>query len=62
MLYYASSTNYDAMIEEIGHMEGVYIRKYRPELNTQIPKEDDWHKFEVKQIATEDELRKLLRK
>lgn len=48
------------MIEEIGHMEGVYIRKYRPELNTQIPKEEDWHKYDVKKIATEDELRRLL--
>ena len=60
MLYYASSTSYDAMIEEIGYMEGVHIRRYRPELNTQIPKEEDWHKFEVKQIATEDDLRKVL--
>lgn len=48
------------MIEEIGYMEGVHIRRYRPELNTQIPKEEDWHKFEVKQIATEDDLRKVL--
>jgi hypothetical protein len=41
-------------------MEGVFLRKYRPVLNTQIPKEEDWRKFEVKKIATEDELRRLL--
>jgi hypothetical protein len=42
-------------------MEGVFLRKYRPVLNTQIPTEEDWRKFEVKKIATEDELRRLLR-
>lgn len=62
VLYYASSTGYSDAIEEIGYMEGVYLRQYRPELNTQIPKEGDWHKFEVKQVATENELRRLLAK
>ena len=61
VLYYASSVQAADIVEEIGYMEGVYIRKYRPALNTQIPKEDDWRKFEVKQIATEDEVRELLK-
>lgn len=60
VLYDASQTNRYDIDEEIGYMEGVYLRAYRPELNTQIPKEEDWHKYEVKRIATEDELRKLL--
>ena len=41
-------------------MEGVFLRQYRPPLNTQIPKEEDWRKYEIKQIATADELRQLL--
>lgn len=60
VLYYASSTYYSDTIEEIGYMEGVFLRKYRPELNTQIPKAEDWHKYDVKKIATQDELRRLL--
>lgn len=60
VLYNASSTNRHDIDEEIGYMEGMYLRQYRPPLNTQIPKEEDWHKYEVKRIATEDELRQLL--
>lgn len=61
VLYYASSTYYSDTIEEIGYMEGAYLRQYRPDLNAQIPKEEDWRKFEMKQIATADELRKQLK-
>ena len=60
VLYDASSTARHDIDEEIGYMEGVYLRQYRPPLNTQIPKEEDWRKYEVKRIATEDELRRLL--
>ena len=60
VLYNASSATRHDVDEEIGYLEGVYLRQYRPELNTQIPKEEDWHKYEVKQIATEDELRQFL--
>ena len=28
-------------------MEGEYIRKYRPILNTQIPKADNWRSYDV---------------
>lgn len=61
VLYYASSTRHADTVNEIGYMEGVFLRKYRPVLNTQIPKEEDWHKYEVKKIATAEELRKLLK-
>lgn len=57
VLYNASSTARHDIDEEIGYMEGVLLRKYQPVLNTQIPKQEDWHKFEVKKIATVDELR-----
>ena len=31
-------------------MEGEFIRRYRPLLNTQIPHADDWHRFDVIQL------------
>ena len=60
VLYNASSIARHDIDEEIGYMEGVFLRKYRPVLNTQIPKQEDWHKYEVKKIATAEELRRLL--
>ena len=50
VLYYAKSTRYADKLTEIGEKEGKYIRKYQPILNTQIPKEDDWHKFDNRKI------------
>ena len=47
MLYNAKERYYSAVTEEIGQKEGEYIRQYRPVLNTQIPREDDWRKFDV---------------
>lgn len=34
VLYYAQSSGYAAIDQEIGKMEGVYIRVYKPSLNT----------------------------
>ena len=53
VLYYAQSTRYADKLAEIGQKEGEYIRKYAPILNTQIPKEEDWKRFEVREIDTE---------
>ena len=50
VLYYAKSTRYADKLAEIGEKEGEFIRKYQPILNTQIPKEDDWHKFDNRKI------------
>lgn len=50
VLYDAKEWQYDAITEEIGQKEGEYIRQYLPVLNTQIPKEEDWRKFEVRKI------------
>lgn len=48
------------IIEEIGQKEGELIRQYRPLLNTQIPKAEDWRKWDVKKIDAEEVLRLLL--
>ncbi len=47
VLYYAVRSGYNAVKDEIGTKEGEYIRKHKPALNTQIPKETDYKKFDV---------------
>ena len=60
VLYYAKETNQDALIEELGQKEGELIRQYRPLLNTQIPKADNWRKWDVKKIDTDIVMKLLL--
>ena len=60
VLYYAKETDDQAILEEIGQKEGELIRHYRPLLNTQIPKAEDWRKWDVKKIDAEEVLRLLL--
>lgn len=36
---------YEEDEERRGYMEGVLIRQYAPELNYQIPREEDWHGY-----------------
>ena len=50
VLYYAKGINYWGIVEEIGQKEGEYIRALRPLLNTQIPKADNWRKWDVQQV------------
>ena len=59
VLYAAKEQQYDAITEEIGQREGEYIRKYLPPLNTQIPKEEDWRKFEVRKINEQEIIKAL---
>ena len=59
VLYYASRSGYNAIKDEIGTKEGEYIRKYKPALNTQIPKETDYRKFDVCRVQTKDILKTL---
>lgn len=59
VLYDAKCINFDQMKEEIGQKEGEYIRLYRPILNTQIPKVNDWRKFDVQKIDKDAILEKL---
>ena len=47
VLYYAQSSRYVDKLTEIGEKEGEYIRTHRPPLNTQIPKAEDWQKFDT---------------
>lgn len=47
VLYDAKKKRYSEIVEEIGCMEGAYIRQYRPPLNTQIPHEENWHEFDM---------------
>ena len=53
-------TERDDIIEEIGQREGELIRQYRPLLNTQIPKAEDWRKWDVKPLNAEEVLKLLL--
>lgn len=53
VLYYAKSNHTADITEEIGAIEGAFIRKYRPALNYQIPKAENWHQYTVnKAFAT----------
>lgn len=60
VLYYAQSDTDDEIIEEIGQKEGELIRQYKPLLNTQIPKEEDWRKWTKKKVDSEAVLKLLL--
>lgn len=60
VLYYAQKTKKAEIEEEIGEKEGVFIRKHRPPLNTQIPKANDWHKFDTNHVDAKELLQRLL--
>ena len=60
VLYHAAETYYPAVKNEIGQKEGEYIRQYKPVLNTQIPREDDWRKFDVRAVDAKEVLKELL--
>ena len=60
VLYYAHAKDAAAIREEIGRKEGEYIRQYRPVLNTQIPKAEDWHKWETNMVDARAVLKDLL--
>ena len=50
VLYYAKSKGIANQLAEIGEKEGEYIRHHMPILNTQIPKAEDWNKYESKSV------------
>ena len=60
VLYHAAETYYPAVKNEIGQKEGEYIRQCKPILNTQIPREDDWHRFDVCAVDAKEVLKELL--
>lgn len=60
VLYYAKSRNRVDKMVEIGEKEGEFIRQYQPALNTQIPKEDDWHQYDTQTVDAKAVLETLL--
>ena len=60
VLYYAQKKRESAIREEIGNKEGEYIRQFRPVLNTQIPKAEDWRKWDTSTVDAAEVLGKYL--
>ena len=60
VLRYAHSALPAEIEEEIGQAEGELIRQYRPPLNTQIPKESDWRKYDYNSSAAKITLDEIL--
>ena len=60
VLYYAKSRRLVDKLVEIGEKEGEYIRLYTPILNTQIPKAEDWKKYENKAVDAREILQEIL--
>ena len=59
-IYDARSALPSEIEEEIGQAEGEFIRRYRPALNTQIPKESDWRKYDYNAAAATITLDEIL--
>lgn len=60
VLYYAQRKGSTNQLLEIGQKEGEYIRKFNPVLNTQIPKEEDWSKWDISEVNAREILRMIL--
>lgn len=60
VLYYAQRKGSTNQLLEIGQKEGEYIRKFNPVLNTQIPKEEDWSKWDISEVDAREVLRMIL--
>ena len=61
VLYTAKSNTRVEIEEEIGEREGHFIRQYRPPLNYQIPKEENWRSFESNKGALNISLDQILK-
>lgn len=60
VLYSSPFTLGDEMYDDIGFNEGRYIRQYLPFLNTQIPREEDYRKYEYNKRAKYISLESIL--
>ena len=60
VLYYAQKKSPSGIEEEIGQKEGEYIRAKMPVLNRQVPKSEDWRKYEVNEKANKITLKEIL--
>ena len=60
VLYYAVELTPALIEEEIGEKEGEFIRAKMTVLNKQIPKADNWHNYEINEIASTITLSEIL--
>ena len=60
VLYYASTQSRAEQLAEVGEKEGEYIRKYRPILNTQIPRAENWRQYDYHPVNARDVLQTIL--
>lgn len=60
VLYTSQEREYQKIKQDIGEKEGEYIRQYKPILNTQIPKEENWNKWNVCDIDAKTVLDSIL--
>lgn len=60
VLYDAKGKRYAEIEEEIGCKEGELIRQYHPVLNTQIPKAENWRKWDVNTVDAKKILQEML--
>lgn len=60
VICYCSASPHSNIVEELGETEGRCIRLFQPPLNTQIPKESDWRKYEYNSTAQTITLNEIL--
>lgn len=60
ILYKSNETQPDLIKEDIGYKEGELIRMHRPQLNQQIPREEDWHKYVINKRARSITLQEIM--
>ncbi len=60
VLYYAKKKHYKDIEEEIGSKEGEHIRQFKPVLNTQIPKAENWRRWELNEVDAREVLKNYL--
>ena len=60
VLYYAKRKGIINQLAEIGEKEGEYIRCHKPILNTQIPKAEDWKKYDNNEVNAREVLQQRI--
>lgn len=61
VLYKSRKKDETRISNDIGEQEGIFIRKYLPCLNTQVPKVEDWHKYTINNITDVQNVDVMLR-
>lgn len=60
VLYYAKRKGIANQLAEIGEKEGEFIRRHKPILNTQIPKAEDWKKYDNNEVNAKEVLQQII--